>query len=121
MPRYNLEGYKTMKHYISITIGRNIGTTPMGATKWAQFGADITQAISNHATIDGQIFAGSGAGVWAGESEQAQAIIVLADEVNQPALRQDLASLAKKYQQDAIGCAILELPNGDESLVYADK
>lgn len=121
MPAFQPKGKQAMKYYISITIGRNIGTTPMGATKWAQFGADITQAISNYAIIDGQIFAGSGAGVWAGESEQAQAIIVLADEVNQPALRQDLASLAKKYGQYAIGCAILELPDGDESLVYADK
>lgn len=115
-----------MKYYVAITIGRNIGTTPMGATKWAQFRADITQAISNHATIDGKIFASppptlghTGYGVWAGESEQAQAIIILADDVNQPALRHDLAKLAQKYGQDAIGCAILELPNGDESLVFA--
>lgn len=110
-----------MKYYVAITIGRNIGNKPMGAITWAQFEADITQTISNRATIDGQIFAGSGAGVWAGQSEQAQALIVLADNVDQPALRQDLASLATKYQQDAIGCVIVDLPTGDESLVYADK
>ena len=108
-----------MKKYIAITIGRNVGSKPMSAITWAQFEADITQTISNHATIDGQIFAGSGAGVWAGQSEQAQAIIVLADTVNRPALRQDLASLATKYQQDAIGCVIVELPTGNESLVFA--
>ena len=110
-----------MNHYIAITIGRNVGNKPMGAITWAQFEADIKQTISTHATIDGQIFAGSGAGVWAGQSEQAQAIIVLADSVNQPALRRDLTKLAQKYQQKAIGCAIIGLPTGDESLVYADK
>lgn len=108
-----------MKHYISITIGRNIGEQPMSAQHWGAFKWDIGKAIQKHAKIDGVIFSGDGLGVWDNVGEKAHAYIVLADTVNQPALRADLAKLAKKYGQDAIGCAIVELPNGDESLVFA--
>lgn len=110
-----------MKYYISITIGRNVGDEPMNNNNWGAFKWEIGKAIKKHATLEGVIFSGDGLGVWAGESEQSKAAIVLADNVNLPALRQDLASLATKYNQEAIGCAIVELPTGDESLVYADK
>ena len=110
-----------MKYYVAITIGRNVGNKPMPAQHWGAFTWEIGKTIQKHAQIDGVIFSGDGLGVWDKVGERAHAYIVLADNVDQPALRKDLAGLAKKYKQDAVGCAILDLPNGDESLVYADK
>lgn len=108
-----------MKKYISITIGRNIGKNPMTTGSWVDFKTATFGVLNTHSKIDGAIFMGEGLGVWGYEQEDAHAFIVLADEVDEPALRDDLAKLAKKYQQDAIGCAILDLPNGNESLVFA--
>ena len=110
-----------MKKYIAITIGRNVGDQPMDTGTWVDFEAETFAVVAAHTKVDGQIFMGEGVGIWGYEHEDAHAIIVLADKVDEPALRADLAKLANKYHQDAIGCAILDLPNGDESLVFADK
>ena len=110
-----------MKYYVTITIGRNIGDKPMDNSTWINFQTESFNVLATHAQVDGQIFIGDGVGIWGYVHEDAHAYIVLADKVDQPALRKDLASLATKYQQDAIGCVIVDLPNGDESLVYADK
>lgn len=108
-----------MKKYISITIGRNVGEQPMPETNWKSFLWDTGRALQKRAKIDGIIFSGHGLGIWGKVNESSHAYIVLADGVDESALKADLAKLAKKYRQDAIGCAILGLPNGNESLVFS--
>jgi hypothetical protein len=110
-----------MKNYIAITIGRNIDNDPMGAVEWESFQREVKQALNASAKIDGVIFTGDGLGVWGSNSEHAHCLIALCDHVDVPALRADFARIAKIYDQDAIGLVIHTLPNGNESLVYAQK
>ena len=110
-----------MQKYIAITIGRNVGNTPMDTGTWVDCKAEAFDAVATHTKVDSQIFKGEGTGIWECGHEDAHAIIVLTDKVDEPALKADLAKLANKYHQDAIGCAILDLPTGNESLVFADK
>jgi hypothetical protein len=110
-----------MKNYISITIGRNNGEEEMSDLSWSLFCSAVRKALTMTATVEGIVFEGMGAGVWGSLAEPAHCLIALCDHVNTPALRAELARIAKIYDQDAIGLVIHTLPNGNESLVYAQK
>lgn len=104
--------------YVSLTIGRNIGNSAMAYARWAQFQRELSSALHTHASVDGIIFTGEGAGVWGSDSEPAHCLIALCSDIDAVALREDLAHLSAQFEQDAIGCAILPLASSDDSLVY---
>ena len=112
-----------MKAYISVTIGRNVGNQPMTLNAWNQFKGKTRRIIHRHGLNtpeSGVIFDGDGFGAWGTVSEDSHAFIVLSDSPTIHQLKIELAKLAKLYNQEAIGCAIVPLVNGDETLVMAE-
>lgn len=111
------------KIYLSITIGRNIGETPMSQAQWDNFIDTTRTVIKNHLTIDGWIFDGDGQGKWGNMLEDSHAFIVQShhDDDAFEKFRFKLARLAYLYDQEAIGCAVVPLPIGESpTLVMAE-
>lgn len=112
-----------MKNYISITIGRNYGDVPMDWATWQNFRTAVRRAIENNLQIAGWLFDGEGLGTWENIQEESHAFIILArhDENDIQQLKKTLGHIAYLYGQDAIGCAIVPLATGEETLITARK
>ena len=96
-----------------VSIGRNIGTAPMGQVQWLQFQADTLQAFRAHTPAI--YFAGSGMGDYEGEGEESFTLIGREVDFNTgQALKQTLRSLAIKYEQEAIA-----MTNSGTELAYS--
>lgn len=100
-------------HTYWTSIGRNVGTEPMGRTDWRHFKRATEQVILNRG--GGILASVKGRSTWNDEEEETVLYLfdIRAHEV--PTLREGLASLARAYRQDAIGL----VGGPGESLVHA--
>ena len=123
---------KTMRHYISVTIGHNYGNhsdakewlltgQPLSDSYWAQFKQNIRDDIAEFCTIEGVIFDGTGEGTWDDDSEQSFHYAVIVSDYDAKILPQRLQLTGSTYCQDAVGFVVVPLPNGDETLLYCPK
>lgn len=93
---------------IVVTFGRNVGTTPMSDTRWAEFIEDVRGTLRQN-TFERQrvqLNTTEGMGEWDGIPEpNAQVTVLLRSQVSEEAqatLKRDLSELARFYEQEAI-------------------
>lgn len=91
-----------MAEYIGVSIGRNVGETPMSASRWAQFRAEVA-ALGDLQAVK------VGTAEWEGVREDSATLELLVDDLD--AIRPELAAIAAKYDQDAVGLWQAELIN----------
>lgn len=96
---------------ITVTLGRNIGSTPMSKKDWINFRIKVqhlfTELYVNAASV----------GVWQGVKEESR-VFVGTTPHDIETLERILARLAKEFNQDAIG---LIVNSRSDSLVYKLK
>lgn len=91
---------------IAITIGRNIGNTPMDEKSWDDFRLRVFLLVDGHPNISivGQY---DGEGVWEDQEEASCAIVALIAGPDQEDtthnLRNALRIIGRSYGQEAIG------------------
>lgn len=117
---------RTMSTYIhpgdtvTVTIGQNVpatselanlvdpfttGQVAMKMHHWRQFRDDVVNAVGN--LLLGPVFVYEGKGEWDGGTEDSVCVVALSDRhQNGDVLYAELADLASKYDQEAIGLAI---------------
>lgn len=84
----------------TVTIGRNIGKTPMASESWRRYCERTTAIMATYSeTI---YFVGKGSGGWQGTREQSFTIIASVSARQARAMQDELAELAITYSQDAI-------------------
>jgi len=100
---------------ITVSAGRNIGAQPMGPDAWAQFRADIAQAIHD---AQGEIFVhdARSRGEWEGVAEDSATFVASVPRDYLPHVRDGLAYLARLYRQDALALTV-----GATEFVTADS
>jgi hypothetical protein len=99
---------RTVVNEVSVTIGRNVGDTPMSREDWAGFRQHITAALKE---LEPQvIFEYLGEGEWHGVKEESARIVALFpvrhDAATLAYLRRFLKSWAALYDQDAIALSL---------------
>lgn len=89
---------------VVVSIGRNIGDTPMHIDGWDTFRSEVFDAVEKAcSTIH---FFGDGYGVYEGHEEESYTVIgTLADEYDM-SLYRDCCDLASKWFQDSIAITI---------------
>lgn len=112
-----------MKNTIVVTIGRNIGDTPMLPAMWMQFKRDVLYVLEECGAevIQRPNFTDSpdAVGVWEGQvCEEAAAFVAFipASRLRTPVPH--LRNLARKYSQDAVGYLAAD---GTENLIRAES
>lgn len=97
-----------------VSIGRNVGDTPLSHDDWQTFHRDVRDTIHEcHGTILSTV---RGTSEWEGTNEDC--VLILATfptPVYVASVRAILASLARHWQQDAIGL----VGGSGESLIFA--
>lgn len=92
-----------------VTIGRNVKGVPMRGEKWEAYRSSLRLLAHRYGRI---ITRAQGVGVWKGRTEETYLIVfILPPVIGQVArqvltLRQDLAELARDYQQDSIALLV---------------
>lgn len=100
-------------HTYTVTIGRNVGTTPMPERDWAAFQRQVEYALSESLGW-GEPYPErhTGVGVWDGVTEESFKVTAFtnypADPYSVSLLRDRLAVLAGDYNQDAIALTLGE-------------
>jgi hypothetical protein len=99
---------------ITVTIGRNVGDTPMPTTDWRAYLRSVHKALTD-ATEELWVDADY-VGRWGDVPEQAHVDVgPLVDHDRLPALRSALSAAATRYHQDAVGLSV-----GTAELVASD-
>lgn len=97
---------------ITITIGRNVGQTPMTTDDWVSFKQSANYALRDLVGYDKPYELHEGIGEWGGHREDSHKVAVLLDTpidaFLQDKLRARLAQVANDYRQDAIALTISE-------------
>ena len=92
----------------SVTIGRNVGETPMSDSDWEAFISDVTEALAYH-MIEGDdiLEIHRGQGSWGGVVEDSAKVTLMSEEsINVERLKIRLLRLAVANGQDAIALTI---------------
>ena len=98
----------------TVTIGRNVGSTPMSDISWFTFERRVLDALWIGGAITGlgaeEISVRKGEGAWEGEPEESITVTVLSPE-RMPhyrllELRGRLALFCREYKQDAIALSV---------------
>lgn len=102
-----------------ITIGRNIGDTPMPLHDWRRFKLAVLSALlASNANVIQRPFIereGGQTGSWEGRAtEDAATYVALTPEAYAFAVRGKLTTIASRFRQEAIGFIVLA---GDEHLL----
>ena len=84
-----------------ICLGRNVGSVPMSAPRWAQFTTDALQLLYKHEAVILNI--ASGIGYWEGGQEDS---FIVSFQGSLEGVRADLPVLAFLYEQEAIGLIV---------------
>lgn len=110
-----------MKNTIVVTIGRNIGDTPMRPLMWQQFKADVMYVLNEcHADVIQRPYIVSktdALGCWEGIiCEEAAAFVAFIDDRYLDTPIPHLRALARKYSQDAIGWIVA---SGTDNLIQS--
>lgn len=99
-------------YVITVTIGRNVGDTPMSVARWSEYRSDVAALLRRLAAsgINPTFEFHNGYGEWHGVAEDSHKATLmlnhaLADD-DIAWLRRDLADLAWLYDQDAIALTI---------------
>jgi hypothetical protein len=89
---------------ITVTIGRNIGDSPMSEEEWQDFQASVTSYLSNLVRPE-RVFTYLGEGEWQGVVEESACILFIGNAYTTAVENVDrvLSVLAKSFNQDAIG------------------
>lgn len=87
----------------TISIGRNVGSTPMHTDDWNSFRLDILSVLPT-----APIFCGSGLGFYEGVKEESFTVIVDAERVDLDYLRACLQAFACQYGQECIALTVGE-------------
>lgn len=108
-----------MKNTIVVTIGRNIGDTPMLPLMWQQFKADVLYVLNEcHADVIQRphiVSKTDALGCWEGAvCEEAAAFVAFIDDRDLNTPVPHLRKLAAKYSQDAIGWIVT---SGTDNLI----
>ena len=84
---------------LTVTIGRNVGTTPLEESMWDKFTARVLDVI---ATVDPDLtFTYNGVGEWDGTREDSRAIMAV-NTKSVADIGAELHRVAKEFGQDAI-------------------
>lgn len=89
---------------VYVSIGRNIGETPMPDDRWAAFQDDVWDALIDLGTV---FTLAEGDGIYDGRVERSAVAVAEVDEADLPYLRDRLAVLAGRYQQECIALAVV--------------
>lgn len=99
-------------HTYTVTIGRNVGTTPMSDTDWRDAQTDIHQALRYVLGRTPSIESHYGTGTWDGVTEESVKVTALSEHgITDEAiaiLRARLRVIAARYSQDAIALQMCE-------------
>jgi hypothetical protein len=100
-----------------VTIGRNVGTSPMGADDWARFRSAVASVFSvTFGTFDG-------VGRWTDDAtgaevvEDSHAVVGVVDDVD--LARLVLAAAADAFGQDGVGFVVNA--GGTDSVVHRER
>jgi hypothetical protein len=100
---------------IVVSIGRDLGPTPIPAPQWETFIEHVTFVVSS---LNGNVVGRArGRGEWDGGSEDNYVLIALFPTALLPVLRSQLRVAAGNFGQEAIGLVVHN--DGDNSLVEA--
>lgn len=104
------------KSTVVVTVGRNVGDTPMPPNMWKMAIIALYEAVR---VARGQVvFQGQGDGVWENViREDAYAIIAIIPDRFIPVCRGRLATIARDFNQEACGMVVHD--EGTDSLVRA--
>ena len=98
-------------YVVSVTIGRNVGTTPMSDVRWATFEDEVSEYLSSGMQSDDTLEIHRGRGIWDGVEEESTKITLLTNSTlpyGTIGLREFLSDLARRYDQDAIALTVGE-------------
>jgi hypothetical protein len=94
-----------MNHTVAISIGRNIGSTPMGPDRWDDFLESVRDLLS----VEYSTAFGSGRWVDPDGVEVVEESAIILGVVGDPgSVRSVLAELAVRFEQDGIGLLVVE-------------
>lgn len=105
---------------VVVTIGRNVGSTPLGLFKWINFQRDINVVMQAYGGMMVQapdlVGGSSQRGIWGRVTEEASAFVALFDAApHWEKLVDDLRNTGTAYGQEAIGYIVAE---GTQNLIY---
>lgn len=116
-----------MKHYISVTIGRNYGERsnkhgqPICDSLWDCFKQSIRDSVTICSTVEGVVFDGEGKGLWGNQTEEAFTLSAIVSDYDSDALGQILRLYGSAFYQDAVAFVAVPLPQGNETLINCTK
>ncbi len=89
-------------HTYWISIGRNVEDTPLTAGQWFTFQEEIRSTVANigGGVIETEV---TGSSSWEGQEEDTHLFLVTVDAARVDWVKLSLSSLARAYNQDAIG------------------
>lgn len=99
-------------YVITVTIGRNVGETPMSDASWAEYRSDVAALLDDLATfvVNPTFEFHNGYGEWHGVAEDSHKATLMSthefDQSDISWLRRSLSHLCRKYEQDAIALTV---------------
>lgn len=89
---------------VYVSIGRNIGASPMPQERWTAFQDDVWDTLIGLGTV---FTVAEGDGVYEGQVERSAVAVAEIDKADLPILRDRLAHLAARYGQECIALAVV--------------
>lgn len=101
------DGFVRRGDTVTVTIGRNVGSTPMADDIWEAFRLGVYSALSSLVHPD-HIFAYFGQGEWEGVTEDSACVVAVGAQYTSSIARLDseLEDLSERFGQDAIGYTV---------------
>lgn len=98
---------------VVITIGSNVGDTPMSSTDWFGFRKQVANDLADVQAVPLQMPAeiawSTQVGYWEGKKEEAAAYVAVVHSLGRLArLQNNLRMTAAAYRQDAIGFIVVQ-------------
>lgn len=91
-----------MSQTVTVSIGRNVGSTPLRQHEWDAFTSDVHGTLANYCDTF-YVTAAESVGYWDGIAEDSRTWVAETDSPEAPdALVRTLAIVARLYRQDAI-------------------
>jgi len=85
---------------VTVSAGRNVGREPMDDDRWADFRTLLYLALRAADVV--VFFGGEGTGEYDGQTEQAATFVGAVVRRPDPVLEDELASLAREFEQESI-------------------
>lgn len=91
--------------FVSVTLGRNVGTEPMPREEWRAFRLAARNNVQRNVTGWEWCEEHKGTGQWEGVPEQSAKITVFGGTPNLAEIQSAMIELCERYGQDAIAIA----------------